>query len=66
MRRPLSAVAGGMAKWYEARAADEAVIQILRAFLTVPIVSSRARQYFQPFDDARGPPKSQTVRGMSA
>jgi hypothetical protein len=33
-----------MAKWYEARVADEAVIQILRAFLGVPIVSSRARQ----------------------
>jgi hypothetical protein len=32
-----------MAKWYEARPADEAVIQILRAFLSVPIVSSLAR-----------------------
>jgi hypothetical protein len=29
-----------MTKWYEARAADEAVIQILRAFLSVPIESS--------------------------
>lgn len=42
--RPVWQVAGGMAKWYEPHAADEAVIQILRAFLTVPIVSSRARQ----------------------
>jgi hypothetical protein len=42
--RPLLLLAGGMAKWYEAPAEDEAVIQIFRAFLTVPIVSSRARQ----------------------
>ena len=43
--RPVRQVAGGMTKWYEPRAADEAVIQILRAFLTVPIVSSRARHH---------------------
>src|ERR1700745_4053541 len=34
-----------MAKWYETRAADEAVIRILRAFLSVPIESSRARHF---------------------
>jgi hypothetical protein len=41
----LTPLPGGKAKWYEARVADEAVIQILRAFLGVPIVSSRARQF---------------------
>ena len=32
---------GGIKRWYEAHRMDEAVIQILRAFLSAPIVSSR-------------------------
>ena len=41
-----------MAKWYEAPATDEAVIQILRAFVGAPIVSSRARH---PIPEQKAP-----------